>query len=71
MKLITVVLVEITHLAVQICTGTMLNNPNISKKIYLAKYFVQKKMATLNIVTSLTVNTIRQILQNIQNTAAF
>ena len=31
-----------SHLAVQICTVTMLNNSNISKKIYLAKHFVQK-----------------------------
>ena len=31
-----------SHLAVQICTVTMFTNSNISKKIYLAKHFIQK-----------------------------
>ena len=31
-----------SYLVVQICTVTILNNSNISKKIYLAKRFVQK-----------------------------
>ena len=44
----------------------------ISKKLYLAEHFVQ--LATLNTVTSLTVNSIMdiflQVLQNFQNTAS-
>ena len=67
-KLITVVLIEITF-----STAILLNNSYISQKIWQSTSF--KKVATLNTVTALTVNSIMdiflQISQNIQNAAAF
>ena len=57
-----------SHLAIQIFTGSYVEC--LVKKLYLAEHFIQK-VATLNTVTSFTVNSVMdvflQVLQNFQN----
>ena len=57
-----------SHLAIQIFTGSYVEC--LVKKLYLAEHFIQK-VATLNQVTSFTVNSVMdvflQVLQNFQN----